>query len=93
MSKPMTMSELTELLKHIQSDHSFCRNNGKGRHVKYIDPHIDTRDWMCFSITFRLFGEPVTFHTQNECRDLPESLYERVMAWLDENPYSKGGAA
>ena len=86
MSKAMTMQELGELLRHVQAEHSFCKNNG-GRHVKYIDPHLDTRDWMCFSISFRLFGnEPVTFHTQNECRDLPESLFERCMKWLDESP-------
>lgn len=85
MSKPMTMAELSELLRHVQAEHSFCRNKN-GRHVKYVDPKIDTRDWMCFAITFRLFGEGVTFHTQNECRDLPESLFERCMKWLDDEP-------
>ena len=86
MSRAMTMQELGDLLNHVRMDHSFCRNDGKGRHVKYVDPKIDTRDWMCFAITFRLFGEGVTFHTQNECRDLPESLFERCMEWLDESP-------
>ena len=85
MSAAMTMKELGDLLNHIKSDHSFCMNKN-GRHVKYVDPKIDTRDWMCFAITFRLFGEPVLFHTQNECRDLPKSLYERCMEWLDESP-------
>lgn len=80
----MTMQELGDLLKHIRAEHSFCRPANQGKYVKYIDPHIDTRDWMCFSIGFRTFGDPVVFHTQNECRDLPESLFERCMKWLDE---------
>lgn len=79
----MTMKELGDLLNHIRLDHSFCHQR-EGRHVKYIDPHIDTRTWECFAITFRTSGDPVVFHTQNECRDLPESLYERCMKWLDE---------
>lgn len=86
MSAPMTMQQLGDLLNHIRMDHSFCRPSNNARHVKYVDPKIDARDWMCFAIVFRTFGEGVTFHTQNECRDLPESLFERCMKWLDENP-------
>lgn len=83
MSRAMTMSELAELLKHIKQDHSFCKSKDGQRYVKYIDPHIDTRTWDCFAITFRMSGDDVTIHTQNECRDLPESLFERCMSWLD----------
>lgn len=80
----MTMRELSLLLNHIKADHSFCRA-AEGRSVKYIDPHIDTRTWTCFAITFRGGGNVEHhFHTQNECRDLPESLYTRCMSWLDE---------
>jgi hypothetical protein len=82
------MEELETLLKHIRLDHSFC-NNHNGRFVKYIDPKIDTRDWMCFAIVFRGGGNEVVFHTQNECRDLPKSLYERCMTWLDEEPFKE----
>lgn len=83
MSKPMSMTELADLLKHIQDHHSFCQND-HGKHVKYVDPKIDTRDWKCFAITFRGAGTDETFHTQNECRHIPESLYERCMNYLDE---------
>ena len=83
MSKPMTMNELAKLMDHIKGCHSFCQAAAGQRHVKYIDPHIDTRDWVCFSVTFRGLGADVTLHTQNECRDLPESLYTRCMNWLD----------
>ena len=79
----MTMQELSLLLNHIKADHSFCRAE-EGRSVKYIDPHIDTRTWTCFAITFRCSGNVEHhFHTQNECRDLPGSLYTRCMRWLD----------
>lgn len=79
----MTLAELNQLLSHIKN------NNGpygsRVRHtpiIKYVDPHLDMRDGMCFAITFRNAGEETVFHTQNECRDLPETLYERVMKWL-----------
>ena len=84
MSAPMTMKELGDLLNHIRTDHSFCRALDGLRHVKYIDPHIDSRTWHCFSIKFRGGStDEVVLHTQNECRDLPLSLYERCMKWLD----------
>ena len=80
----MTMTELNELLKHIQKDHSFCQSKNGQRYVKYVDPNIDTRTWVCFAITFRGGSFEKVFHTQNECRDIPESLFERCMNWLDE---------
>lgn len=83
MSTPMSMQEPSLLLNHIKSDHSFCRQR-EGRIVKYIDPHIDTRTWTCFSITFRCAGgDEHLIHTQNECRDLQKSLFDRCMTWLD----------
>lgn len=81
----MSMKELGRLLEHIRKEHSFCLQR-KGRSVKYIDPHIDTRTWHCFAITFRGGCEEITLHTQNECRDLPKSLYDRCMQWLDAKP-------
>jgi hypothetical protein len=85
MSRAMTMTELGELLKHIQAEHSpLGTKSGKG--IKYAHPNIDFRGGpVCFSIAFRGFSfNETVFHTQNECRDLPASLFERVMAWLDE---------
>ncbi len=82
MSRAMTMTELGELLKHISAEHSPFKHKA-GRVIKYVHPNIDMRDFMCFSITLRGFGSETLFHTQNECRDLPQSLYERVMLWLD----------
>lgn len=83
------MQELGDLLNNIRTSHSFCRPIADARHVKYVDPHIDTRDWTCFAITFRGgSAQEKHLHTQNECRDLPRSLYERCMSWLagEEDP-------
>lgn len=83
MSRAMTMTELGDLLKHIAAEHSPFQNKTGGRVIKYVHPNIDMRDFKCFSITLRGYGTETLFHTQNECRDLPQSLYERVMLWLD----------
>jgi len=83
MSNAMTLEEMNNVLSHIR------QHNGpygpRVRHtpmIKYVAPQIDMRDGMCYAISFRNAGEETVFHTQNECRDLPETLYERVMKWL-----------
>ena len=81
MSQPMSFSRTGQLLKLIYEQHSpFVPGNG--RIVKYVDPHIDMRTGHCFALTLRGYGWQQHFHTQNECRDLPESLYDRVVAFL-----------
>ena len=82
MSNPMTMTELGDLLKHISTEHSPFSPR-KGRTVKYVDPHIDMRDFKCFAVTLRGFSYEQVFHTQNECANLSQSLQERIMEWLD----------
>jgi hypothetical protein len=84
MVQPMSFQEFGNLLKYI------ANNNSPFRHttphtpcIKYVDPHFDMRTNSCFSMTLRTMGAGEhVFHTQNECRDLPTSLYDRVMAFL-----------
>lgn len=83
MSAPMTFQQAGDLLKLIRDSHSPISVRG-GKVVKYVDPHFDMRTGHCFSLTLRGYGWERHFHTQNECRDLPESLYERVVAFLRE---------
>jgi hypothetical protein len=53
--------------------------------IKYVHPNFDNRLGMWWSITIRTMGgREELFHTQNECRDLKESLFERVNKFLDE---------
>lgn len=84
MSRPMTFQELVDVMKHIAANNSpFCSPRGIPC-VKYAHPSLDFRTNTCFAITLRGFagGEKV-FHTQNECRDLPLSLHDRVMKYLN----------
>lgn len=86
MSNVMTIAQLGELLRYIYDNHSPMASFRAGkRMVKYVDPHIDMRTHAVFAITIRGYGWEKTFHTQNESRDLPDSLYERVMKFLKES--------
>lgn len=79
----MTIAQLVELIEHVQSHHTIMADNRHGKHVKYIDPHIDMRTNDVFSVQFRGYGWTHSIHIVNECRDLPESLFDRCMAFLD----------
>ena len=85
MSQPMTFQEAGDLLKHIRDFHSSFSAHRTRKVVKYADPHFDMRTGHCFAIKLRGYGWEETFHTQNECRDLPKSLYERVIEFLNKD--------
>lgn len=85
MSRPMDFAEFQKLLDHIMKDHHPYHPKKGCKGVKYVDPHIDIRDGKVFALTFRGFGWEKTLYTQNECRDLPESLFDRCMTLLDES--------
>lgn len=86
MSKPMTPKEFLTLLKYIQDFNSPVRPiDPKRKKIKYMYPSIDFRTNTVFAVEFRGFGiDHLVFHCQNECCDLPDSLFTRVKAWLDE---------
>jgi hypothetical protein len=77
----MTFAELERLYLHIESEHSPIMGNNK--RVKYIDPHIDMRDGLVFSVTFRGFGWEQNLNCANENRENPDSLFKRCMDFLD----------
>ena len=89
MSAAMSMRELGELLKHIRQHYS-PGTPGAKTWVKYVHPNIDNRDGKCFSVLLRGYGWEMLFHTQNECRDLSESLYQRVVSFLAAKSESTG---
>lgn len=84
MSEPMNMQQTGDLLKLILNEHSMLSCKRGARIVKYVDPHFDMRTGHCFSLTLRGYGWEEHFHTQNECSDLPQSLYDRVIAFLNK---------
>lgn len=90
MSAPMDFQQAGDLLKLIRKEHSPFTGACTGRRVKYVDPHFDMRTGHCFALTLRGYGWERHFHTQNECRDLPESLFDRVVTFLKEPATHQG---
>lgn len=84
MSSPMSMADFNALIEHIWAEHSPAQCGKYGRCVKYVNPRIDMRDGAVYAVEFRGFGWEKILHTQNECRDLPESLFDRCNSFLDE---------
>jgi hypothetical protein len=80
MSRPMNMREFLLLTGVIDAYYSVRVPGG----AKYIYPSIDLRTNTVFAIKFAGFGWEATLHCQNECRDLPDSLYERCIKLLKE---------
>lgn len=89
MSRPMTSAELSMIMKRVSKDFNpfSARMNPIGESIttiKYVHPNYDNRTGTWFSIELRTMGGASNvFHTQNECRDLKESLFERVNTFLD----------
>jgi hypothetical protein len=83
----MNMKEFAAVINHIAVHNSpFERKLKDVPCVKYMYPSIDFRTNTVFAVKFAGFGGSDTLlHCQNECRDLPESLYERIMKYLDPN--------
>ena len=82
MSAGMTMEQLGKLIAHVASYNSPLTCHGGVPVVKYIDPRIDMRYGICFSITFQGYVAAKNFNIVNENRHLKESLYDRCMAYL-----------
>ena len=90
MSAPMSFKEFGDLLRHIASNNSPMKSNDSRPSVKYVDPVMDMRFNNVFAVTLRGFGfEDKVFHTQNECRDLEQSLEERIREFLDTPLHSQ----
>lgn len=82
----MGVAEFTQLLRKIFDEHSPIKGPLKPnyRTIKYVDPVYDNRNGSVFCVKLRGFGqEDATFHVCNEQRDLPDSLYERIVQWLE----------
>lgn len=80
MSRAMTFREFNDLLILIAKNHSML--TGSGFRVKYVYPSIDMRTNSVFAVRLNSGFSEVFLHTQNECRDMPETLFERCVAVL-----------
>lgn len=80
----MSFQEFADVVKHIAQHNSPGKDSYPLPTIKYIDPVFDMRSNTVFAVTFRAFGsEAMTFHTQNECRELQESLKDRILSYLN----------
>ncbi len=74
----LTRNEYDMILREIWKNHRFAKG---GRSIKYVDPHWDMRDGMCFAIKFRgLFGHG---NIMFDGRQSDKSMYDRIRAWLN----------
>jgi hypothetical protein len=92
MSRAMDFKEFAALLRIIEAEHNPLGSSGLGTKylVKYLDPVIDMRTSSVFAIKLRTFGGPEFFlHTQNEAREIPESLFERCLNVLNKRKESE----
>lgn len=81
MSRAMTFREFNDLLILIAKNHSMLTGTS-GFRVKYIYPSIDMRTNSVFAVRLSSGFQELFLHTQNECRDMPETLFERCVAVL-----------
>lgn len=77
----MTLNEFNQIMQIIKEKHSFGKI-GHTNWVKYVRPHFDLRDGLCFSIKI---NEKI-FHS-NSCK---VTMYDDIIQWL-ERPTPSGG--
>lgn len=82
----MTPNEYVKLLDKINKDHSMMSK--KGRSIKYVSCHYDTRDNSIYSVSLREWFaiEPIGFPRDyifgKELR--VKEMYEDICKWLEE---------
>jgi hypothetical protein len=80
----MTPQKYNELVEFILKNHSW-HNGIKGRGIKYIRPHFDTRTGEYYGVKFDGLN-PAEFFVVNENRH--RDLFDWVMGWLNEGEKS-----
>ena len=83
MSKSMDFKELSELINHIRNHHKFGSKEPHGRMIKYFRPSFDFRTDDVFYVELNSYGLTKEFLIINEYREIKESLFDRIMRWLD----------
>lgn len=83
--RSLTANQFNEIMQIIRKKNSFGRletvKHG-GKHIKYVRPHIDMRDYAVFCVQFEgLFNDD---EGKFDFRDSDRPMYERIMEWLGE---------
>ena len=84
-TRPMSIAEVSDLQHYIQQNNRFCQGNPARRSVKYVVFSYDTREGCVHSVTFRGGFAETSIHCSNEARFAKKSLFDRCIAWLDED--------
>ena len=81
----MTIDELHRLIDLVATKYAFGRSNAsQTRSIKYMSPQVDMRSNLVYLVEFTSGGGEIhTIHTCNECHDLPQSLFDRRVEWLE----------
>lgn len=80
----MSLEDFTELVDHINKNHSF--SEVKGKRIKYITPIYDTRIGKIFCVNLRLTGEGKYFSLTNENKD--KDLKQWIYDWLENGNWN-----
>lgn len=76
----LTPDQYKAVMQQIWKNHRFARSDFEhSKYIKYVRPHWDMRDGMCFSIQFDP-GKIVFNSGYGET----EPMYDRIMKWLNE---------
>lgn len=77
----LTAAQFNEIMQIIKKKHRFGR---KGKHIKYVFPSMDMRDYAVFHVRFEgMFSDG---EGKFDFRDSERPMYERIMEWLGEEP-------
>jgi hypothetical protein len=80
LGKNMDMVDFIDLVNNIMANHSGI----KGRCIKYIRPHFDTRTGDFYGVTFDGLRGEHDFFVVNEHRQ--KDLFKWIMEWLASDP-------
>lgn len=84
----LTLKEFAEVINFIKNERSPLTGKLGFVKVKYVDPVFDMRTDTVFYIKFRTFGSgDKEFSSACEPYELSESMFNRIMAWLNTEIY------
>ncbi|QEM69473.1 hypothetical protein FO488_15790 [Geobacter sp. FeAm09] len=80
----MTITQLVELIRHMEEEHNFFNRKPGQRVVKQLTPHISMRGAArVVGVDLQGYGWEKTFGCGEDRHDSPLSLYHAIMAFLD----------
>jgi hypothetical protein len=80
----MTITQLTELIKHVEEEHNFFNRKSGQRIVKSITPHINLRvAGTVTSVDINGYGWEKSFCSNNDGNKMSASVFDVVMTFLD----------